>query len=163
MTGVARGARSGRVSSAERGCHISAISSRLVQASAAASSNRALRTACLKIPVDFIPGPGSLEISHRKISAEWGRVTRAIALRGFPAALPCRKCAKIILLLLHAGPVTAQNQREAGLELVPLADASGSIEAEELAFQWQGYARAVTDPADIAAMENSICGTVVVI
>ncbi|NNE50862.1 MAG: DUF1194 domain-containing protein, partial [Sulfitobacter sp.] len=54
-------------------------------------------------------------------------------------------------------------QREAGLELVPLADASGSIDAEELAFQWQGYARAVTDPADIAAIENSICGTVVVI
>ncbi|MFC6636861.1 DUF1194 domain-containing protein [Sulfitobacter sp. JBTF-M27] len=73
----------------------------------------------------------------------------------------------IVILLLAsplvlAGPLDAQTQREAGLELVLLADASGSIDAEELAFQRQGYALAITDEVVIAAIRNSIYGNVAV-
>ena len=57
---------------------------------------------------------------------------------------------------------TAQTQREAGLELVLLADASGSIDGAELAFQRQGYAQAMTDPMVIGVIQNSIYGNVAV-
>ena len=71
---------------------------------------------------------------------------------------------QIILCLLFLLPsvVSAQSQREAGLELVLLADASGSIDAEELMFQRQGYAQAMTDPLVISAIRNSIYGNVAV-
>ncbi|MFL4471754.1 DUF1194 domain-containing protein [Tateyamaria armeniaca] len=69
---------------------------------------------------------------------------------------------RLLLCLALAAPAIAQSPREAGLELVLLADASGSIDAEELAFQRQGYALAMTDPAVVAAIENSIYGTVAV-
>lgn len=68
----------------------------------------------------------------------------------------------ILLLLLLAGTATAQERREAGLELVLLADASGSIDGEELAFQRQGYASAMTDPRVVQAIESSIYGTIAV-
>jgi hypothetical protein len=61
-----------------------------------------------------------------------------------------------------ASPLVAQTRQEAGLELVLLADASGSIDAEELAFQRQGYAQAITSDAVIAAIANSIYGNVAV-
>ena len=66
------------------------------------------------------------------------------------------------LCCLLALPAAAQDRREAGLELVLLADASGSIDAEELAFQRQGYALAMTDPEVISAIEESIYGNVAV-
>lgn len=69
---------------------------------------------------------------------------------------------RLIVFLLLAGPLTAQTQREAGLELVLLADASGSIDAGELAFQRQGYALAITDDAVISAIRNSIYGNVAI-
>lgn len=68
----------------------------------------------------------------------------------------------VVFLLLSAVCAVAQTQREAGLELVLLADASGSIDAEELAFQRQGYAAAITDPEVIAVIEGSIYGSVAV-
>ena len=68
----------------------------------------------------------------------------------------------MLLLLFLAGQAMAQTQREAGLELVLLADASGSIDAEELAFQRQGYALAMTDPQVILAIESSLYGNVAV-
>lgn len=68
-----------------------------------------------------------------------------------------------LLLFFLVAAASAQTQREAGLELVLLADASGSIDAEELAFQRQGYAQALTDPQVIAAIQNSIYGNVAVI
>ena len=58
--------------------------------------------------------------------------------------------------------VFAQSAREAGLELVLLADASGSIDPDELAFQRQGYALAMTDPEVIKAIQNSLYGNVAV-
>ncbi len=68
----------------------------------------------------------------------------------------------VFLLLVLTGVAAAQDRREAGLELVLLADASGSIDTEELAFQRQGYASAITDPAVVAAIESSIYGTIAV-
>lgn len=69
---------------------------------------------------------------------------------------------RLLVLLCLASPVAAQTQREAGLELVLLADASGSIDAEELAFQRQGYARAITDAAVVDVITSSIYGSVAV-
>lgn len=69
---------------------------------------------------------------------------------------------RVLLVLLLTGTAAAQDRREAGLELVLLADASGSIDSEELAFQRQGYASAMTDPAVVAAIESSIYGTIAV-
>ncbi|MGB5213461.1 MAG: DUF1194 domain-containing protein [Anderseniella sp.] len=68
----------------------------------------------------------------------------------------------VFLLLLLTGEAAAQDRREAGLELVLLADASGSIDTEELAFQRQGYALAMTDPQVVAAIESSVYGTIAV-
>lgn len=65
-------------------------------------------------------------------------------------------------MLLLAGPLCAQSEREAGLELVLLADASGSIDAGELAFQRQGYAQAIASEAVISAIASSIYGNVAV-
>jgi hypothetical protein len=65
-----------------------------------------------------------------------------------------------ITTLFSATGVRAE--REAGLELVLLADASGSIDAGELAFQRQGYALALTDPEVIKVIQNSIFGNVAV-
>lgn len=67
----------------------------------------------------------------------------------------------LLILLLLASPLAAQ-QREAGLELVLLADGSGSIDAEELLFQRQGYADAITNPEVISAIQNSIYGNIAV-
>jgi hypothetical protein len=69
---------------------------------------------------------------------------------------------RLAFFLLLAAPLAAQTQREAGLELVLLADASGSIDAEELAFQRQGYAQALTDDAVLSAILNSIYGNVAI-
>lgn len=67
----------------------------------------------------------------------------------------------LVLALFLAGPVAAQ-QIETDLELVLLADASGSIDADELAFQRQSYATAITDPAVVAAIENTLYGSIAV-
>lgn len=68
----------------------------------------------------------------------------------------------IALGLVAASAGAAQERRETGLELVLLADASGSIDSEELAFQRQGYATAMTDPSVVAAIESSIYGSIAV-
>lgn len=67
-----------------------------------------------------------------------------------------------LIFMLLTPPLSAQTQREAGLELVLLADASGSIDSEELAFQRQGYALAITDPEVVAAITSSLYGNVAV-
>ncbi|MBE0414383.1 DUF1194 domain-containing protein [Yoonia sp.] len=67
----------------------------------------------------------------------------------------------LMLALLLAAPAAAQ-QIETDLELVLLADASGSIDADELAFQRQSYATAITDPAVVAAIQNTLYGSIAV-
>ncbi|MDW4497395.1 DUF1194 domain-containing protein [Sulfitobacter sp. D35] len=68
----------------------------------------------------------------------------------------------LILCSFAASPAAAQTQRETGLELVLLADASGSIDEEELAFQRQGYAQAMTDPQVLDAIRTSTYGSIAV-
>ena len=62
-------------------------------------------------------------------------------------------------LALLATPLAAQ---DTDLELVLLADASGSIDASEIAFQREGYATAITDPEVLAAIENTAYGSIAV-
>ncbi len=59
----------------------------------------------------------------------------------------------LALLCLAGLGAPAHAERRAALELVLLADATGSIDAAEIRFQRQGYAEALTDPAVVAAIE----------
>jgi hypothetical protein len=67
----------------------------------------------------------------------------------------------LILALTLATPALGQ-QIETDLELVLLADASGSIDQDELLFQRQSYATAITDPAVVAAIQNTLYGSIAV-
>lgn len=62
-------------------------------------------------------------------------------------------------LALCATPALAQDVE---LELVLLADASGSIDAGEIRFQRQGYATAITDPAVLSAIEGTAYGRIAI-
>lgn len=59
-----------------------------------------------------------------------------------------------------AGAASAQTAVD--LELVLLADATGSIDDAEIAFQRQGYAQAITDPAVISAIRDTAYGRIAV-
>jgi hypothetical protein len=65
----------------------------------------------------------------------------------------------VLALLTCAAPAAGQ---EVDLELVLLADASGSITEDEIAFQRQGYAQAITDPAVLDVIANTLTGTIAV-
>ncbi|WP_417209598.1 DUF1194 domain-containing protein [Antarctobacter sp.] len=65
----------------------------------------------------------------------------------------------ILVGLVWAGAAMAQ---DTDLELVLLADASGSIDQREIAFQRQGYAQAITDPEVLAAIANTAYGNIAV-
>lgn len=62
-------------------------------------------------------------------------------------------------LALLALPAMAE---DTDLELVLLADASGSIDAAEIAFQREGYAEAITDPEVLAAIRGTAYGEIAV-
>lgn len=64
-----------------------------------------------------------------------------------------------LALSLIAVPAAAE---DVDLELVLLADASGSIDMAEIRFQRQGYADAITDPAVLAAIANTAHGRIAV-
>ena len=64
-----------------------------------------------------------------------------------------------LLLTLLALPAAAQDVE---LELVLLADASGSIDAAEIRFQRLGYAKAITDPRVIDAITRTAYGKIAV-
>jgi hypothetical protein len=65
----------------------------------------------------------------------------------------------LLVLPFLALPASAQ---EVDLELVLLADASGSITQAEIEFQRQGYASAITDPAVLAVIANTLTGSIAV-
>ena len=65
----------------------------------------------------------------------------------------------IFALSLLAAPVHAQDVE---VELVLLADASGSITPSEIRFQRQGYATAITDPSVLRVIEQSAYGKIAV-
>lgn len=65
----------------------------------------------------------------------------------------------LLSLLLLATPLHAQ---EVDLELVLLADASGSIDQAEIDFQRQGYAQAITHPDVLYAIAFTLTGSIAV-
>lgn len=65
----------------------------------------------------------------------------------------------LTLALLLTTPALAQ---ETDLELVLLADASGSIDQREIDFQRQGYAQAITDPEVLAAIQGTAYGSIAI-
>lgn len=64
-----------------------------------------------------------------------------------------------LCLALLAPPTFAQ---EVDLELVLLADASGSIDQAEIDFQRQGYAQAITHPHVLYAIASTLTGSIAV-
>ena len=66
---------------------------------------------------------------------------------------------RLLCFLLFA---TAAHAQEVDLELVLLADASGSITQEEIDFQRESTATAITDPAVLAAIGNTVTGSIAV-
>jgi hypothetical protein len=79
-----------------------------------------------------------------------------------PLALPKGSRMRIFAFIfaLLCFPAVAQ---EVDLELLLLADASGSISEFEILFQRQGYADAITDPAVLAAIAGTNHGSIAVI
>ena len=65
----------------------------------------------------------------------------------------------LLPLAFLATPLHAQ---EVDLELVLLADASGSITQDEIDFQRESTATALTDPAVIKAIQNTLTGSIAV-
>ena len=65
----------------------------------------------------------------------------------------------IVLFAVLAAPVLAE---DVDLELVLLADASGSITDVEIDFQRQGYADALTDPRVLSVIEGGAYGAIAV-
>ncbi len=68
---------------------------------------------------------------------------------------------RALLALLLTNAATAQAER-VDLELVLLADASGSIDQTELVFQRQGYARAIQSAEVLAAIASGFDGKIAV-
>jgi hypothetical protein len=69
----------------------------------------------------------------------------------------------LIVCLALAAPVTslqAVAQERTDVELVFLADASGSIDDAEIVFQRQGYADAITDPQILSVIRNGAYGKI---
>jgi hypothetical protein len=60
----------------------------------------------------------------------------------------------LLLLLASALPAAAQPLETVDLELVLLADATGSIDDSEILMQRQGYAEAMVDPQVLWAIDN---------
>ncbi len=83
--------------------------------------------------------------------------TLSLALRGYVRRLP--KTLHWTVLLALASPASAQ---DTDLELVLLADASGSIDQAEIDFQRRGYAEAITSPDVLAAIANTAYGSIAV-
>ena len=74
-----------------------------------------------------------------------------------------RRIVAMTLLALDLTTAEAGAQTRVSLELVLLADATASIDEDEIRFQRQGYARAITDPAVVDAIEQSGFGSIAVI
>ena len=70
----------------------------------------------------------------------------------------------LFLLAMIASPivVTPAMAQDIELELVLLADASGSISEQEIQFQRQGYADALADPRVLSVIKNSAYGAIAV-
>jgi len=65
----------------------------------------------------------------------------------------------LFALLFLALPASA---KEVDVELVLLADASGSIDQSEILFQRQGYASAIAHPDVVYAIQSTLTGSIAV-
>ncbi|NDV52065.1 MULTISPECIES: DUF1194 domain-containing protein [unclassified Salipiger] len=68
----------------------------------------------------------------------------------------------LVLSLALACPAAPALAQDTDLELVLLADASGSITPGELQFQREGYAQAITDPEVLAVIAGTAYGHIAV-
>jgi hypothetical protein len=69
---------------------------------------------------------------------------------------------RLLWLVLMLGSAVAAAAEDVDLELVLLADATGSIDETEIRFQRQGYAQAMTDPRVVAAIREGAHGRIAV-
>ena len=72
------------------------------------------------------------------------------------------KTLPVLLVLLMLWPAAAAAQVETDLELVLLADATGSIDDAEILFQRRGYAEAITSQQVLNAIANNALGRIAV-
>lgn len=72
------------------------------------------------------------------------------------------RCLTFAFALLSAALTSPALAQDTDLELVLLADASGSITPDELMFQREGYAQAMADPEVLAAIANTAYGEIAV-
>lgn len=74
------------------------------------------------------------------------------------------RAAALVICLLLAGPQPAHAQRArqqaVDLELILMADGSGSVDDEEFLLQRHGYAKALRDPEIIRAIKGGILGRI---
>jgi hypothetical protein len=73
----------------------------------------------------------------------------------------CRWLFLFFAIFVYQWPIASASE-VVDLELVLLSDASGSIDAAEIAFQREGYASAITDPAVLKAMTGGWNGKVAI-
>lgn len=75
-----------------------------------------------------------------------------------------RSLSVVVVIGLGSGvfPTPSAGQTKVDLELVLMADASGSIDSSEIAFQRRGYAAAITDPEIISAIQQGFDGRIAV-
>ena len=73
-----------------------------------------------------------------------------------------KKALPALLLLMSLWPSAASAEFETDLELVLLADATGSIDDAEILFQRRGYAEAITSPQVLNAIRNNALGNIAV-
>ena len=77
--------------------------------------------------------------------------------------MSCLKtCLVFCLAVVLAGTTPALAQTEIDLELVLLADATGSIDDAEIRFQRQGYAEAITSKEVLQAIDSGFLGAIAV-
>jgi len=101
------------------------------------------------------------------LDAGWPHPQRAVSglgaiVLGCSGIMVMRRAAALLMTsAVLMQPVAAQTAVD--LELVLLADSSGSIGDDEIRFQRQGYAAAIADPSVVAAIANTAYGSIAVI
>ena len=78
------------------------------------------------------------------------------------ALTPIAAALAIVLAIVLAAGAPAQPLEDVDIELVLLADATGSIDDDEIRFQRRGYAEAMADADVIAALTGGPLGQVAV-
>ncbi len=67
-----------------------------------------------------------------------------------------------LLFILGGGPVLAQTYEPVDVELILMADGSGSVDDDEFSLQRIGYARALRDPRVLGAIQGGALGKIAI-